>query len=182
MDVYALWEATADPAPPFWAVPWAGGQALARHVLDNPLLVRHRRVLDVAAGSGLVAMAAARAGAAAVRATDIDPRAITIISMNAIANGVVVTAELVDLLHGDGGDADLVLVGDAFYERVLGERMTAFLDRVVRRGGVALVGDLGRTYLPRERLCSIATYDVPVSAHIEDTTIKRTTVWRFGNH
>jgi predicted nicotinamide N-methyase len=178
-DVYGLWETTAEPDPPFWAVPWAGGQALARYLLDNPHAVEGRRVLDVCAGSGLVAIAAARAGAATATAVDIDPRAIAVIEMNARANEVVVEAVLEDLLDGDGNDAEVVLIGDAFYERVLGGRMTAFLDRVVRRSATVLVGDLGRAYLPRERLRSLAAYDVPVSADLEDRTTKRTTVFAF---
>jgi predicted nicotinamide N-methyase len=178
-DVYGLWEATAEPAPPFWAVSWAGGQVLARHLLDNPDVVLGRRVLDVGAGCGMAAIAAARAGAKSVVAADIDPRAVAVMSMNARANDVVIDAVLDDPLDGDGGDADVVLVGDAFYERALGERMTPFLDRVVGRSATVLVGDLGRAYLPRDRLSSIATYDVPVSADVEDATTKRTTVWRF---
>ena len=178
-DMYGLWETTAEPAPPFWAVPWAGGQALARYLLDNPHVVRGRRVLDVGAGSGLVAIAAARAGADTVIAADIDPNATAVISMNAQANDVLIEAVLEDPLDGDGGDAELVLAGDTFYERVLAGRMTAFLDRVVRRSTTALVGDLGRAYLPKERLRSITAYDVPVTADIEDTATKPTTVWRF---
>jgi predicted nicotinamide N-methyase len=180
-DVYGLWEATAEPAPPFWAVPWAGGQVLARYLLDNPNVAVNRRVLDVGAGSGLAAIAAARVGAKNVVAADIDSRAVAVMSLNAQANDVVIDAVLEDPLHGDGEDAELVLVGDAFYERVLGERMTSFLDRVVRRSATVLVGDLGRAYLPRERLSSIATYDVPVAADLEDRTTKRTTVWRFAS-
>jgi len=179
-DVYGLWEETGDAAPPFWAVPWPGGQALARYLLDTPEVVRGRRVLDVASGCGVVAIAAACAGAAAVSAADIDRRAIAVMALNAEANDVIIDAALVDPLDGDAADVEFVLVGDAFYERQLAERMTAYLNRVVRRGVIALVGDIGRTYLPRDLLKPIATFDVPVTADLEDTTTKRATVWRFG--
>ena len=176
-DVYALWEAAAEPSPPFWAIPWAGGQALARYVLDHPSVVRDRSVLDVGAGSGLVAIAAARAGAKSAIAADIDPRAIAVIVLNASANRATVHTVLGDPLDGSGGDAEVVLVGDAFYERALAERMLAFLRRVVRRRASVLIGDVGRTYLPADQLTPLASYDVPVHADLEDSAVKRTTVF-----
>jgi predicted nicotinamide N-methyase len=180
-DIYGLWERTAEPAPPFWAIPWAGGQALARYVLDHRQLVRGRRVLDVGAGSGLVAIAAALAGATTVIAADIDARAIAAISRNSRANGVAVNAVLMDALHRDGDDADVVLVGDAFYERELAQRMLAFLRRASHRGASVLVGDIGRTYLPRHSLIPLTSYDVPVLADVEDASVKHTTVFAFGS-
>lgn len=164
--------------PPFWAFAWAGGQALARYVLDHPELVRGRRVLDVAAGSGLVAIAAVKAGAAHVTAVEIDPLAVTAMAVNAAANDVVLDARLEDVLPGDGGDADVVLAGDVFYSREMTGQVLEFLRRVSARGADCLVGDPGRAYLPKERLRFVAVYDVPVPQTLEDTPVKRTTVWR----
>ena len=177
-----LWERTetdrgAQLPPPFWAFAWAGGQAIARHVLDHPDLVAGKRVLDVAAGSGLVAIAAAKAGAAATRAVEIDPLAVAAIELNAAANGVAVHADLADVLDGDGDDADIVFAGDVFYSRDMAARVLDFVRRVRKRGGAVLVGDPGRAYLPREHLSLVAAYDVPVPEALEDTPVKRTTVW-----
>jgi predicted nicotinamide N-methyase len=161
--------------PPFWAFAWAGGQALARYLLDNPPVVAGRRVIDIASGSGLVAIAAALAGAADVTAYDIDPLAIAAITVNASANNVsvLVRAVCADILD-QVADADLVLVADAFYERKLGERVTGFL---VRSRTAFLVGDPGRTYLPRDMLAPLAVYDIPGLGTLEDQDMKRTTVW-----
>ena len=164
--------------PPFWAFAWAGGQALARYLLDHPETVAGRHVIDVASGSGLVAIAAAMAGAAAVTAYDIDPLAAAAITVNAAANGVTVRAvraEVLSDLPPDG--TDLVLVADAFYERELAGQVMDFLDRSHARGTAVLVGDFGRAYLPRARLASLASYDVPGLAALEDADVKRTTVW-----
>jgi predicted nicotinamide N-methyase len=181
-NAYDVWAFTADgdeSAPmPFWSFPWAGGQALARYVLDHPELVAGRRVLDLAAGSGLVAIAAARAGAREVMANDVDSYAAAAQELNAKANGVRLTVVQADLLDGDT-DADVVLAGDICYERELTDRMLAFLLRARRRGAEVLVGDPGRTYLPREHLDETATYDVPTTLELEDATTKRTTVWRL---
>lgn len=163
--------------PPFWAFAWAGGQALARYLLDHPAAAEGRRVVDVASGSGLVAIAAARAGAAAVSAYDIDPLAVAAITVNAAANGVAVQAALADILDSDGPDGDLVLAADAFYERDLAGRVTRFLERGQARGAAVLVGDFGRAYLPRGRLTPLASYDVPGLSALEDRDVKRTTVW-----
>ena len=179
-----LWERTesdsggAQLPPPFWAFAWAGGQAIARLVLDDPAFVAGRRVLDVAAGSGLVAIAAAKAGAASVRAVEIDPLAIAAVGLNAAANDVRVEASLEDVLDGDGGDADVVFAGDVFYSREMAARMLAFAQRAVVRGAAVLVGDPGRAYLPREHLELVAEYDVPVIVELEDTPVKHTSVWR----
>jgi predicted nicotinamide N-methyase len=162
--------------PPFWAFAWAGGQALARYLLDHPEIVRGRRVIDIASGSGLVAIAAAQAGAAAATAYDIDPLAITAITANARANDVLVLAECADILDQDV-DTDLILVADAFYERELAGRVTRFLTRAQTRGTAFLAGDLGRAYLPRDLLLPVAAYDVPGLGTLEDRDIKRTSIW-----
>jgi predicted nicotinamide N-methyase len=162
--------------PPFWAVAWAGGQALARYLLDHPAVVRGRRVFDIASGSGLVAIAAAVAGAATVTGYDIDPLAIAAITVNADVNRVPVRAICGDILD-QTADADLILVADAFYERKLAERVTAFLIRNHANGVEFLVGDLGRTYLPRDRLTPVAAYDVSGLSAVEDQDVKQTTIW-----
>jgi predicted nicotinamide N-methyase len=177
-----LWQDVEDVTgrtgtdPPFWAFAWAGGQALARYLLDHPEVVRGRRVIDIASGSGLVAIAAARAGAAVVTAYDIDPLAIAAIEVNSRANNEQVRAVQADILDG-GPDADLVLVADAFYERRLAARVARFLARSQERGTSFLAGDLGRAYLPRDRLTPVASYDVPGLGALEDRDVKRTTVW-----
>ena len=164
--------------PPFWAFAWAGGQALARYLLDRPETVAGRRVIDVASGSGLVAIAAAVAGAAAVTAYDIDPLAAAAITVNAAANGVAVPAVCTAVLSGPPPDGtDLVLVADAFYERDLAGQVLRFLDLSHARGAAVLAGDFGRAYLPRARLAPLASYDVPGLAALEDRDVKRTTVW-----
>jgi predicted nicotinamide N-methyase len=183
-DAFALWERTEEElgggvgAPPFWAFPWAGGQALARYVLDHPALVRGRTVLDLAAGSGLVAVAAALAGAATVVANEIDPYAAAAIALNARLNDVKLDVRVGDLLDGDAG-TEVVLAGDVFYSRQMAERMLGYLERARSAGAVALVGDPGRAYLPRERLIQVAAYEVPVVSALEDEAVKRATVWRL---
>jgi predicted nicotinamide N-methyase len=169
--------------PPFWAFAWAGGQALARYLLDHPAGVAGRHVIDVASGSGLVAIAAVMAGAAAVTAYDIDPLAAAAIAVNAEANGVTVRAVCADVLNDDGLPApgtDLVLVADAFYERDLAGQVLRFAERGQARGAPVLAGDFGRAYLPRARLVPLASYDVPGLAALEDADVKRTTVWALA--
>ena len=165
--------------PPYWAFAWPGGQAMARYLLDHPETAAGRQVIDLASGSGLVAIAAARAGAAAVTAYDVDPLAAAAIAMNATANDVEVRAVCADILDGDEcpGGAGLMLVADAFYERDLACRVTWFLDRARACGADVLVGDLGRAYLPADRLRPLAAYDVPGLGALEDRDVKRTTVW-----
>jgi predicted nicotinamide N-methyase len=157
----------ADPPPPYWAFPWAGGLALARHLLDRKETAAGRRVLDLGAGSGLVAIAAAKAGAAEVAAADIDAFARAAIAENAAANGVTVTVVAGDLTVGPPPVVDLVLVGDLFYEAVLAARVAAFLDRAAAAGIAVLVGDPGRAHLPRERLRRLAEYRVPDVGEVE---------------
>lgn len=164
--------------PPFWAFAWAGGQALARHLLDHPHLVAGLRVLDFASGSGLAGIAAALAGAASVDATDVDPFAASAIVLNAAANGVVVEVALADVIGDDQG-WDVVLAGDVFYERDMAARVSGWLGALAGRGAVVLVGDPGRSYLPRERLQALATYTVATTRELEDSEVKRTVVWRF---
>ena len=166
--------------PPFWAFAWAGGQALARYLLDHPEAVTGRHVIDVASGSGLVAIAAALAGAAVVTAYDIDPLAAAAITANAAENGVTVRAVCADVLGEDRLPApgtDLVLAADAFYERDLAGQVLRFLERGHARGAAVLAGDFGRAYLPRARLAPLASYDVPGLGALEDADVKRTTVW-----
>jgi predicted nicotinamide N-methyase len=164
--------------PPFWAFAWAGGQALARYVLDNPALVRGRAVLDFASGSGLVAIAAARAGAASVDAAEIDPFALAAMDLNAAANGVNVRALGQDQIGLDDG-WETVLAGDICYERELAARVIDWLAGLAACGAVVLVGDPGRAYLPKERLAPLISYAVPVTRELEDLAIKQTTVWRL---
>lgn len=179
-----LWELTegefrSEQPPPFWAFAWAGGQALARYVLDHPEVVAGRRVLDLASGSGLVAVAAARSGAAPVRAVDVDPFAGAATRLNAAANGVSLTVDTADLLDGDAGDAEVVLVGDAFYSQAMADRMFGFLRRAARTGARVLVGDPDRAFLPRRLLRRLASYDVPVPPALESVRVKHTTVWEL---
>lgn len=184
-EATALWEKTEEELgrlglpPPFWAFAWAGGQALARFVLDRPETVAGRRVLDFAAGSGLVAIAAAKAGAARVEAADIDPFARAAMPLNAAVNGVTILPRGEDLIGTDEG-WDVVLAGDICYERDLAERVIAWLERLAERGATVLIGDPGRAYLPKDRLTEVATYQVPVTRALEDAEIKRSCVWRVG--
>jgi predicted nicotinamide N-methyase len=181
-----LWQKTEEELgeiglpPPFWAFAWAGGQALARYILDHPETVRGRRVLDFASGSGLVAVAAMKAGAAEVTACDIDPFAIAAIGLNAEANGVSAIIPLqADIVGLDRG-WDTVLAGDICYERDLAQRVTDWLFALSRRGATVLIGDPGRSYLPKDRLENLAIYEVPVTRTLEDSDIKKSSVWRFG--
>lgn len=183
-EATALWEKTESELgkfglpPPFWAFAWAGGQALARHVLDHPDIVRGKRVLDFAAGSGLVAIAASMSGAAHVTACEIDDFAVDAIRLNSETNSVVVEATFGDYVGRDDG-WDVVLAGDVSYERDMAERVTHWLHALNTRGATVLIGDPGRTYLARERLEKVAEHDVPVLRDLEDADVKKTAVWRF---
>lgn len=187
-NAYEVWEITrlgnesdsVDDVPvPYWSFPWAGGQALSRHLLDHAELVRGRRVLDLAAGSGLVAIAAMKAGAASAVANDVDPFAAAAQELNARANHTSVEIVQRDLLDETAtpDQFDLVVAGDVCYERALAERLEAYLRRAKHNGVDVLLADPGRTYLPRERLDQVATYDVPTSLHLEGVERKRTTLW-----
>ncbi|QRM53448.1 methyltransferase [Sinorhizobium sp. BG8] len=164
--------------PPFWAFAWAGGQGLARHVIDNPELVRGRSVLDFASGSGLVAIAAAMAGAEHVTAADIDPWAETAVRLNAALNDVRLTFLKDDLIGRDEG-WDVVLAGDVFYDREFADRLVPWFSRLAQRGALVMVGDPGRSYCPRQRMEALASYEVSVTRQLEDSEVKKTTVWRF---
>jgi predicted nicotinamide N-methyase len=171
-------EAGATLEPPFWASAWAGGQALARYVLDHPETTAGQRVLDLASGSGLVAIAAAKAGASAVVANDIDPYACAAITLNAKVNGVTVTTRCGDLLDGDGGDAEVVLAGDVFYSKAFADRVLLFLERAAARGARVLIGDPGRGQLPVSRVEIVTTYRLPMADAFADSEIKRVDVLR----
>ncbi|GIE97158.1 class I SAM-dependent methyltransferase [Paractinoplanes rishiriensis] len=164
--------------PPYWASAWAGGRAVARYVLDNPQTVAGRRVLDVASGSGLVAIAAGKAGASAVIANDIDPYAVAASVLNARANAVTVTESHADLLDGDGGDAEVILAGDVFYTETLALRMLAFLERAAARGAQVFVGDPGRGHLPADRVEIVASYRLPSVDAIVDAQLTHMNVCR----
>ena len=200
-DAFGLWErierdtGQGQLPPPFWAFPWAGGQALARYLLDQPGSVRGQVVLDLASGSGLVAIAAAVAGAASVTPSETDPLAVAAIALNAGVNRVQLEPTMGDLLgdpgpgragagpagpgSGAAAGAGVVLAGDAFYDRDMAARLLPFLERARQGGALVLVGDPGRAYLPRDRFTQVAAYDVPVERVIEDADIKPSTVWRL---
>ena len=167
--------------PPFWAFAWAGGQALARYVLDHPDDVAGKHVLDLASGSGLVGIAAMKAGARHVDAADIDAFAHAAIAINAAANDVTLNLTIKNLLQDADDTAwDVILAGDIFYERDTAALAFAFLQRHARRGALVLIGDPGRSYLPKDRLSSVADYRVPVTRELEDSEIKHTKVWTLS--
>ncbi len=181
-DLQGLWEATGASAPPYWAFAWLGGQALARYVLDHPEQVCGKRVLDLATGSGLVALAALRAGAVSVLAADIDPLAGEAVAANAAANALdlrtgTLTWTGVDLLDGSVPEVDVVLAGDVLYDRDMTPRVLTFL----RRATVpVLLGDPGRDYCPQDGVVEIAAYDLPTTRELEGVAVKRTRVLRLG--
>ena len=180
-----LWKRTEEELaemglpPPFWAFAWAGGQALARYLLDHPEIVRGQRVLDFASGSGLVGIAAMKAGAASVDATDIDDFAIAAIALNSAHNGVPFTGARRDVIGHDEG-WDVICAGDVCYERDMAERVTDWLKACAARGATVLIGDPGRSYLPRAQLRALADYEVPVTRTLEDSDVKHTRVWTFA--
>ncbi len=183
-ELTPLWHATAAELhgwddSPFWAFPWAGGQALARHLLDHPELVAGRRVLDFASGSGLVAIAAARAGAAEVAAVDVDPFCRAAVLLNAELNHVSVEFRGEDPLRAAPGDWDVVLAGDVFYERALAGRAAAWFRALAAAGVRVLVGDAGRLYAPRDGFAEVAVHDVPTTVEIEDAPVRRARVLEF---
>ncbi len=186
-EVTPLWRLTEEALgelglpPPFWAFAWAGGQALARYLLDTPEEVAGRAVLDFASGSGLVAIAAMRAGAACALAADIDPFAGEACGLNAAANGVEVAFTGEDLLDGPVAGADVVLAGDVSYEKPMADRVYAWLRRARDAGRRVLVGDPGRAYLPRAGLVRLAEYRVETSRELEDAEVKRCAVWTLAD-
>jgi len=184
-EAHDLWHLTEEQLqekglpPPFWAFAWAGGQGLARYVLDRPDVVRGAAVLDFAAGSGLVGIAAAKAGADRVLCADIDPFCAPAIALNARANGVELEWTIEDLVGSDGG-WPVVLAGDVFYDRAFADRLVPWLAALSARGATVLAGDPGRSYLPAQRIELVAEYQVPVTRTLEDADVKRTRVWRFA--
>lgn len=175
-----LWRLTGRTGPPpYWAYRWAGGTVLARFLLDRPEIVRGKRVLDLGAGSGVVGIAAARAGAADVIAAELDPNAVAAIALNAALNGVTIATLCEDLLQAAPCDIDLVLVGDLFYSRALGKRVTAFLSLCVAAGQEVLVGDPGRAFLPHDRLTRLADLATPDFGTAKDGGVGRGAVFRF---
>ena len=168
--------------PPFWAFAWAGGQGLARWLLDNPAEVAGKRVLDLAAGSGLVGIAAIRAGAASALCADIDPFCAAAVALNAGANGVTLAFTDTDLLEGSPPDVEVICAGDVFYEQPMAGRVLAWLTEAARRGTRVLVGDPLRTYFPKQGFDLLAEYAVPTTRELEDDAVKRTRVWTLSGN
>ncbi|MDP9810602.1 putative nicotinamide N-methyase [Rhizobium tibeticum] len=183
-EAHELWLKTEEELaeiglpPPFWAFAWAGGQGLARYILDHPHIVAGKRVLDFATGSGLVAIAAKMAGAAKVVAADIDPWAETAVRLNAGLNQLEVDFTGADLI-GDKVEADMLLAGDVFYDSDFAAAIVPWFETLSGQGIEVLVGDPGRAYLPKKRLEFCAIYQVPVTRALEDSEVKKTTVWRL---
>jgi predicted nicotinamide N-methyase len=185
-EITPIWRMTEEALgeiglpPPFWAFAWAGGQALARYVLDHPQEVAGKRVLDFATGSGLVAIAAMKAGAASVQASDIDAFAGAAVALNAAANGVSVAVIGADLLDAPAPPVDVILAGDICYEAPLAARVIAWLIAARDAGARVLIGDPGRAYLPKSGLKQLAEYRVPTTRELEDQEVKRTVVWTLA--
>lgn len=182
-DIYSLWEQTerhlgrVGLSPPFWGVPWPGGQVLARYLLDHPSLAAGRTVLDFGSGSGLVAIAAAKAGATRVIACESDPLGLAVIGLNAAANGVPRPACVDDLGAVDAGP-DVVLAGDVWYDRDLAARVGGYLDTASADGALVLTGDIGRRYFPRGRYRCLASYEIPASIALEGRQALSASVWQ----
>ncbi len=184
-EITPIWRMTEEAlgemglAPPFWAFAWAGGQAIARYVLDHPSEVTGRRVLDFASGSGLCAIAALRAGASTALAADIDPFCGAALSLNGEVNGIEAQFTDQNLLEADPPLVDVILAGDICYEKPLAQRVLAWLQTAHDRGTRVLIGDPGRSYFPREGLERLADYQVATTRELEDQEVKRTWVWTF---
>ena len=183
-EAHDLWLKTEEELeeiglpPPFWAFAWAGGQGLARHVLDHPRIVGGKRVLDFASGSGLVAIAAAKAGAASVLAADIDPLTGTAIRLNSRLNDAAVDFTSENQL-GKPVEADVLLAGDVFYDKSFADALIPWFTSLVADGKTVIAGDPGRSYCPKDLMTPLATYEVPVTRALEDAEVKKTTVWQF---
>jgi len=183
-SITPLWQASEtflhgnNLAPPYWAFAWAGGQALARHILDSPWIVRGRKVLDFASGSGISAIAAALSGAALVEATEIDPVALEAIALNAEANGVIVQARAADMTEDNKGGWDVVLAGDVCYERPMTDKAFPWLQRLASQGAMVLLADPGRAYLPKAGLVHLADYVIPTTREIEDRDTRDTAIYQ----
>jgi len=183
-EVIPLWRSTEEELaaqgvpPPYWAFAWAGGQALARYVIDNPEIVSNQSVLDFGSGSGLVAIAAMKAGARVAQACDLDEFAGAAIALNARANDVPIEVERRDLI-GEHRRWDTILVGDMCYERPLAERLLAWLHDLGRAGCAVYLGDPGRSYFPKTGVERLATYSVRTTRELEDMEIRETSVYRL---
>ena len=180
-----IWQKTEDELgemnvpPPFWAFAWAGGQALARYLFDNPGVCAGQRVIDLGSGSGMTAIAAAKCGAKSVLASDVDRFAQAACLLNAAANGVAIEATSDDLLAAiQPVSADVILIGDLFYERSLADRVIAFIEAAKKADAAVYIGDPQRSYFPRDTFTLLASYRVPVTRELEDSEIKKTAVWR----
>ena len=194
-EVTPIWQATEDYLqregiePPFWAFAWPGSQAVARYVLDHPEVVRGKKVLDFAAGGGLAAIAAKKAGALQVTANEIDPLAGACLSLNAALNGVELQIEITDLvtvpdteepLHSRPIHAwNVILAGDICYERSMAERLTVWLRSLAREGATVLLADPGRAYQPTQKRIDLARYTVPTSTDLEDSDSRETVLYRL---
>ncbi|MBL0374067.1 methyltransferase [Rhizobium sp. KVB221] len=184
-EAHELWLKTEEELeeiglpPPFWAFAWAGGQGLARYVLDHPQSVAGKRVVDFASGSGLVAIAAMKAGATSVLSIDIDPWTESAIKLNGQLNAVTLGYSNADII-GKTLDADMLLAGDVFYDKGFAEQLIPWFEALTRAGIAVIVGDPGRAYCPRERMQALATYQVPVTRALEDAEVKKTTVWQLA--
>jgi predicted nicotinamide N-methyase len=183
-EITPIWRLTEEALeemglpPPFWAFAWAGGQALARYVLDTPEVVAGKRVIDFATGSGIVALAAMRAGASRVLAADIDLYCEAAVAENAVRNGVAVDFTVQNLLDAPPPAwAEVILAGDICYEKPLAERVLAWLALARSGGATVLIGDPGRSYFPREGLTKLAEYQVQTTRELEDMEVKKTAVW-----
>ena len=182
-EITPIWRMTEEELgeiglpPPFWAFAWSGGQALARWLLDNPHEVAGKRVLDFAAGSGLVGIAAMKAGAVSVLCADIDPFCAAAVALNAEANGVVLEATDRDLLEAPPPEVEVICAGDVCYEKPMTERVLAWLALARLNGTRVLIGDPHRTYFPKNGLDFLAEYQVPTTRELEDFAIKRSSVW-----
>jgi predicted nicotinamide N-methyase len=186
-EITPIWRMTEEALgvaglnPPFWAFAWAGGQAIARYLLDHPEQAAGRRVLDLACGSGLCAIAAMKAGAASALGVDIEPLCAAAVALNAQANGVIVDTLIEDVLDRPAPRIDLILAGDICYEKPMAERMLAWLKAAHTAGSRVLIGDPGRAYFPRKGLDLLADYQVPTTRELEDAEIKRTRVWTISD-
>ena len=185
-DMDEAWSALQDELddgelpPPFWAFAWLGGQAVARHVLDEPSLVAGRSVLDLATGSGLCALAARLAGASSVVAVDVDPFAVEACGINAAVNGLAVEARCADLLDEPPPEVDVVLAGDVFYDAAMSERVQPWLLAAAAAGSRVVVGDPGRHYLPRALMTEVGSYDVPTTRELEGVEVKTVRVFALS--
>lgn len=190
-EAFELWHKTESELeeiglpPPFWAFAWAGGQALGRYLYDHPEIVSKKRVLDLATGSGLVAICAAMIGAREVHANDLDPFSAAACSLNAEANEVRVTflpGNVVEFGLAQIADYDVILAGDVFYDPKIAGAFDELLTSAKRAGKVVLIGDPSRHYLPTDKMSKLAEYEIPVTRELEDQSLKRTSVWQYGTN